>query len=467
MQATYSAPAGRAGPSRLNHTARLPRTARKPFVCADHKPQRPDGRFRVVIISSGSVASVKIPDIVGSLSRNHNIDLQIVATKASLHFYNQAKVDEAVRRVLGPGSQSVTDNPTLADDSTGVRVWTDEDEWSDWNQLGDPILHIELRRWADLVLVAPCSADMLAKIAGGLCDNLATSLLRALSPDTQTILFPAMNTHMYSHPLTANHLNLIQEKLGYMVSGPQGGGKLACGDEGPGKMTDWRDIVTIVEDLAVMHRAKFAEARVFRELGPGTHPNPNITYGITSDSVQARRPPLLDPEKVADFEGRSAFRWNGNQPGLGKTQDDPSSSRYLPINVEKTTEAKMDRATAVRTNHLSKLDAMQVDVPSKHPSADETSSSQSAMMLPWLRDYIVEKQTNNTAGSRLERKTEEIMDSRFAPLRTHAHQHDSALAWNGDQAGLSIERNGPLEFTEPYRMAPIPPIDPEETTRLK
>lgn len=89
---------------------------------------------------------------------------------------------------------------------------------------------------------------MLAKIAGGLCDNLAvrpalsacqatsdimrTSLLRALSPSTPTIIVPAMNTHMYQHPLTANHLKLVKEELGYMVSGPQGAGKLACGDEG-------------------------------------------------------------------------------------------------------------------------------------------------------------------------------------------------------------------------------------------
>jgi phosphopantothenoylcysteine decarboxylase len=45
----------------------------------------------------------------------------------------------------------------------------------DWKKVGDPILHIELRRWADLVVVAPCSADFLAKLAGGLCDNLAVS----------------------------------------------------------------------------------------------------------------------------------------------------------------------------------------------------------------------------------------------------------------------------------------------------
>ena len=51
-----------------------------------------------------------------------------------------------------------------------------------WKKIGDPILHIELRRWADLVLIAPCSANTLAKLAGGLCDDLSTSMLRALPP---------------------------------------------------------------------------------------------------------------------------------------------------------------------------------------------------------------------------------------------------------------------------------------------
>jgi phosphopantothenoylcysteine decarboxylase len=114
---------------------------------------------------------------------------------------------------------------------------------------GDPILHIELRRWADVVLVAPCSANTLAKIAGGICDNLAvspnfpiergicfeqlnqTSLLRALEPSTPTYLFPAMNTHMYNHPLTARHLEVVTDVIGYTIVGPIGKG-LACGDVG-------------------------------------------------------------------------------------------------------------------------------------------------------------------------------------------------------------------------------------------
>ena len=57
-------------------------------------------------------------------------------------------------------------------------------------------------------------------------------MLRALSPDTPVILAPAMNTMMYQHRLTAKHLKIVQEELGYLILGPQGTGKLACGDDG-------------------------------------------------------------------------------------------------------------------------------------------------------------------------------------------------------------------------------------------
>ncbi|OCB87739.1 flavo protein [Sanghuangporus baumii] len=115
----------------------------------------------------------------------------------------------------------------------------------DGYKIGDPILHIELRRWADVVLIAPCSANTLAKMAGGLCDNLATSVLRALAPTTPTYVFPAMNTLMYEHPLTTEHLRIVRDVLHYEVVGPIGK-NLACGDIGLGAMTEWKDIVNIV-----------------------------------------------------------------------------------------------------------------------------------------------------------------------------------------------------------------------------
>ena len=57
-------------------------------------------------------------------------------------------------------------------------------------------------------------------------------MLRALDPSTPVVLCPAMNTHMYQHPFTAQHIAKVEKELGYEISGPQGAGTLACGDEG-------------------------------------------------------------------------------------------------------------------------------------------------------------------------------------------------------------------------------------------
>ncbi|KAK7028123.1 hypothetical protein VNI00_014938 [Paramarasmius palmivorus] len=190
-----------------------------PFVASE---QRLAGYTHVLLITTGSVASVKAQLIVQELLQYDKVKVEVVATQPSLEFFDTSDIVKA-----------------------GARVWTDRNEWTGDFKIGDPILHIELRRWADIVLIAPCSANTLAKIAGGICDNLVTSLLRALAPTTPTYVFPAMNTLMYEHPLTAEHIRVVRDVIGYNVVGPIAKG-LACGDVGVGAMTEWRDIVKIV-----------------------------------------------------------------------------------------------------------------------------------------------------------------------------------------------------------------------------
>ena len=109
-----------------------------------------DGKIHVLVGATGSVASVKIPLIVRSLLAHENVEVQIITTKSAKHFFDVDKLKEEL----------------------GVKIWEDEDDWRTWHELSDPILHIELRRWAHLLLIAPTSANTLAKIANGLCDNL-------------------------------------------------------------------------------------------------------------------------------------------------------------------------------------------------------------------------------------------------------------------------------------------------------
>ena len=125
---------------------------------------------------TGSVAAVKTPELVAAL-RAAGHAVKVVATDSALYFFDPAALDPS--RVLR--------NPEV--------VVLDEDEWpgrADGARYrrGDAVLHIELRRWADLFLVAPLDANTLAKLAAGLCDNCLTCVWRAWDPARPVVARP-------------------------------------------------------------------------------------------------------------------------------------------------------------------------------------------------------------------------------------------------------------------------------------
>ena len=138
------------------------------------------------------------------------------------------------------------------------------EEWEGWDCIGDPVLQIDLRNWADLLLIAPLSAHTLAKIANGLCDDTLSCVVRAWNFDRNVgkplILAPAMNTAMWNHPLTASQLKTIKSFGMGIVGGKEENCKdglihvvdptvkiLACGELGSGALADISDIVLAVE----------------------------------------------------------------------------------------------------------------------------------------------------------------------------------------------------------------------------
>ncbi|KAI9686563.1 MAG: hypothetical protein M1822_003574 [Bathelium mastoideum] len=150
-----------------------PTAAAPPFRAADHAA---DGKTHLLLAATGSVAAIKLPAILRRLGSAHaeRLAVRVVLTRAATRFL--------------AGQDAAGEQPHWASlrDCPGVQaVYTDEDEWRlPWSR-GAPILHIELRRWADLLVVAPLSADALGKVVGGRCDDLLSEVMRAWDVDAR------------------------------------------------------------------------------------------------------------------------------------------------------------------------------------------------------------------------------------------------------------------------------------------
>ncbi|KAM9753812.1 phosphopantothenoylcysteine decarboxylase isoform 1-T1 [Menidia menidia] len=175
--------------------------------------------FRVLVGVTGSVAALKLPLVVSELLQLPGVGVRVVTTEHAKHFYDPADVS--------------------------VKIYSDKDEWELWTQRSDPVLHIELRRWADLLVIAPLDANTLGKIASGICDNLLTCVVRAWDTSRPLLFCPAMNTAMWHHPITAQQVSRLKE-FGY-VEIPCISKKLVCGDEGKGAMAEVSTIISVVK----------------------------------------------------------------------------------------------------------------------------------------------------------------------------------------------------------------------------
>jgi phosphopantothenoylcysteine decarboxylase len=180
--------------------------------------------MNLLIGVTGSVATIKLVDLVNLIKeRNPTVDIKIVFTENSKHFINNLILSTIENLV--------------------EKFHSDSDEWESWSARGDPVLHIELRKWLDVLLIAPLSANTLAKISNGICDNLLTSVVRAFDVDKRLIVAPAMNTFMYENPITKRQLDSVVETYGAEIIPPKLNYQLICGDVGSGAMADLNDIV--------------------------------------------------------------------------------------------------------------------------------------------------------------------------------------------------------------------------------
>ena len=220
-----------------------------PLIAADYAY---DGRQHLLLAASGSVATIKIPNILKALSTHPNLSIRIILTSSAVKFLDGQSPEQ-------PNLNFLKTIPNVDG------LYLDSDEWATPWTRGGPILHIELRRWADILVIAPLSANTLAKITTGVADNLLLSVVRAWDTTGEIegreeakriVVAPAMNTAMWRHPITVKQIKVLEEEWGVgRVSGGQGWfevlrpieKELACGDVGSGAMREWSDIVEVIK----------------------------------------------------------------------------------------------------------------------------------------------------------------------------------------------------------------------------
>ncbi|QIB33773.1 bifunctional phosphopantothenoylcysteine decarboxylase/phosphopantothenate--cysteine ligase CoaBC [Ancylobacter pratisalsi] len=174
---------------------------------------------RILLIIGGGIAAYKSLDLIRRL-RERGARVRVVMTGAAQHFVTPLAVG------------------ALAHD----RVFTELFDRDAEHDIG----HIRLSREADLVIVAPATADLMAKMAHGLADDLASAVL--LASDTPTLLAPAMNPRMWSNPATHRNVTRLGED-GAAFVGPNAGAMAERGEDGPGRMAEPLEIVAAAEKL--------------------------------------------------------------------------------------------------------------------------------------------------------------------------------------------------------------------------
>lgn len=225
----------------------------------------------ILVAVSGGIAVYKVCDLVSKLSRE-NVEIKVVMTEHAMKFVPPVTFEALSHNAV---ASSMFDDP-----------------------LKDPIPHITLAKWADLVIVAPATANIIAKITAGIADDLLTSTLLACT--CPVILCPAMNTNMLENPVTQRNLRTAAD-LGFHILDPDFG-RLACIDEGKGRLPSTETMKkAIFEVLSGETEAKSAVNNIPAE-DHSSEPDPfsasqavyvpdaSVFEGIDEDEVEEENP---------------------------------------------------------------------------------------------------------------------------------------------------------------------------------
>ena len=246
-----------------------------------------DMKRKILLGLTGSVASVLYEKLVAEL--NTIGDVITVLTPRAEHFVSD---DFAGVKVIHDHCEWGWFHPNKEVDD---KVWNENNHYDSKWQKNDPILHIKLRDNASALVIAPCSANTLAKLANGISDNLLLSIARAWDFNRPFIVAPSMNTHMWEHPITQEHIAKLKS-WGVKFVKPQIK-MLACNTEGMGALAEISEIVKTTNDSLRWHF-------------PLTHPE-HLTYLCSGIPVTGHPGSFLHKRKMHTHTGVDLYTNDG------------------------------------------------------------------------------------------------------------------------------------------------------------
>ncbi|HZY53569.1 MAG TPA: bifunctional phosphopantothenoylcysteine decarboxylase/phosphopantothenate--cysteine ligase CoaBC, partial [Reyranella sp.] len=205
---------------------------------------------RILLIVAGGIAAFKAQELV-RLLRKRNASVRCVLTAAGAKF------------VTPMALQALTED----------KVYTELFSLTDESEMG----HIQLSRDADLLVVAPATANILARMAAGLADDLATTVL--LATDKPVLAAPAMNVRMWTHAATVANVETLR-KRGVRFVGPNDG-VMACNEYGPGRLSEPEEIVAAIEGLLTTEKPSLEK--------PMAGKSARVTSGPTREAIDPVR----------------------------------------------------------------------------------------------------------------------------------------------------------------------------------
>ena len=250
---------------------------------------------KILLVICGGISAYKSLEIIRSLKKN-NVQVKTILTKNAKEFVTPLSIT------------------SLSQEKVYDEIFKFENE--------SEMDHISLSRWADLILVAPITANTISKLSSGASDDLASTVI--LASDKEIYLAPAMNVRMWEHPSTKENINKLKN-YGYKIIGPDIG-DMACGEFGKGKMSEPNEIVKQIE----LYFKNKKNNNKFKAL---------VTAGPTREYIDPVRFISNKSSGKQGYEIAKSFRDNGFETTLisGQTNLDPISGLNF-IKVETAQE---------------------------------------------------------------------------------------------------------------------------------